>query len=65
MTNYQNTLAFAQKQDQDDELKAFRAEFLIPKHDGKEIIYLCGNSLGLQPKNTRQYINEQLSLIHI
>ncbi|TKB95890.1 kynureninase [Pedobacter cryophilus] len=57
---FTNTLAFAQQQDQEDELQHFRNEFLIPKHEGKEITYLCGNSLGLQPKNTRQFINEQL-----
>jgi len=55
-----NSLAFAEDLDKQDNLKHFRDKFLIPKHQGKEITYLCGNSLGLQPKNTRTYINQQL-----
>lgn len=51
----------AKKYDTDDSLKALRGEFLFPKQkSGKPYIYLCGNSLGLQPKNTKQYINEEL-----
>ena len=42
------------------ELKAFRKEFRIPKKSGKEQIYFCGNSLGLQPKRTAKYITEEL-----
>jgi kynureninase len=59
--NYQNTLAFAQQLDEQDALKDFRNEFLIPKHDGKDVIYLCGNSLGLQPKAAKAYLQEQLN----
>ena len=58
--HFENNLAFAQAQDQADPLNKFRNDFLIPKRDGQEVIYLCGNSLGLQPKNTKKYINEQL-----
>lgn len=58
---YQNTLAFAKEQDQQDPLHKFRKEFHIPTNkDGKEQVYLCGNSLGLQPKNTKKYIQEEL-----
>ena len=59
--NYQNTLEFAQQLDGQDELKAFRSEFLIPKHHGKDAIYLCGNSLGLQPRSAKAYLQEQLN----
>jgi len=59
--NYQNTLEFAIKLDEQDALKSFRNEFLIPKHNGKEAIYLCGNSLGLQPKSAKNYIQDQLN----
>ena len=59
--HFENNLAFAQAQDQADPLNKFRNDFLIPKRDGQEVIYLCGNSLGLQPKNTKKYINEQLN----
>jgi kynureninase len=29
--------------------------------DGKTMIYLCGNSLGLQPKNARAAIEQELN----
>ena len=58
---YENTLAFAQKMDVNDDLKAFRNEFHIPKtKGGEDVIYLCGNSLGLQPKSVRQHIEIEL-----
>ncbi|MGB3591673.1 MAG: kynureninase [Nonlabens sp.] len=48
--------------DSEDELLRFRESFHIPKmSDGKESIYMCGNSLGLQPKQTKEYINQELS----
>lgn len=46
--------------DESDSLNRFRQEFLIPKVDGNEIIYLCGNSLGLQPRSVKKYLEEQL-----
>ncbi len=55
-----NSEAFARTLDQQDPLKEFRNRFLIPRHQGREIIYLCGNSLGLQPRSARTYIQEQL-----
>ncbi|MFB9844438.1 kynureninase [Mucilaginibacter ginsenosidivorans] len=57
---HQNTLEFAEALDAQDELKAFRKEFLIPQHEGNDVIYLCGNSLGLQPKSVSQYVGKQL-----
>jgi kynureninase len=59
--NYQNSLTFAIQQDELDPLKEFRDRFLIPKHEGKDVIYLCGNSLGLQPKSAAQYIADQMA----
>ncbi len=38
----------------------FRDYFHIPIVNGKESIYLCGNSLGLQPKKVKEYVNEEL-----
>jgi kynureninase len=58
--SYQNTLQYAQQLDLEDELKDFRSLFHIPTHAGKQQIYLCGNSLGLQPKSVRQYIDNEL-----
>ena len=57
---FQNNREFAQALDDSDSLKRYRNEFLIPKVDGKEMIYLCGNSLGLQPRSVRTYLDEQL-----
>src|SRR5688572_13717724 len=57
---FENTLPFAQQLDKEDKLAKFRSEFLFPQHEGKDVIYFCGNSLGLQPKRTRDYVNQQL-----
>ncbi|MFI5136263.1 MAG: kynureninase [Sphingobacteriales bacterium] len=58
---YQNTLAFAVQLDELDPLKDFRSKFLVPQHAGRDAIYLCGNSLGLQPVTAQQYVNDQFS----
>jgi len=62
MNNFEPTLAYAKTQDQLDLLNRFREKFHIPKDaNGNDIVYLCGNSLGLQPKNTQKYIQEELN----
>lgn len=58
--NYQNTADFANKLDENDSLKKFRDKFFIPKHEGKDCVYFTGNSLGLQPKTTSQYVQQEL-----
>jgi kynureninase len=57
---YQNNLAFAKSMDEKDPLKDFRNKFFIPQHNGKDCIYFTGNSLGLQPKATAQYVQQEL-----
>lgn len=57
---FENALQFARRADREDSLKTFRNKFLIPKVNGKTSIYFCGNSLGLQPKTTKQFIVEEL-----
>lgn len=57
---FENTLSFAQECDAKDELSDFRDQFYIPQHEGKDCIYLVGNSLGLQPKSLRKFIEEEL-----
>jgi len=57
---FENSLSFAEGLDQADELKGFRKQFLFPNREGKEFIYLCGNSLGLQPKVARDVLGKQL-----
>jgi kynureninase len=57
---YENTLAFARQSDAEDPLKKYRQQFHIPLQNGKEVIYFCGNSLGLQPKSVKKTIEEEL-----
>ena len=53
--------AYAEDMDAVDPMADFRAKFYIPKEkDGVDSIYLCGNSLGLQPKTVRSYIEQEL-----
>ena len=59
--NFENNLLFAQTQDETDQLRDFRSQFLFPNHNGKDFIYLCGNSLGLQPKVASEVLKNQLN----
>lgn len=58
--NFQNTQDFAKQLDAQDELKHFRDQFYIPMMHGNECIYFTGNSLGLQPKSTQDYVLNEL-----
>ncbi|QQS33966.1 MAG: kynureninase [Acidobacteriota bacterium] len=60
MTEIQETVHFAASMDESDPLREFRENFLIPKYDGRDAVYFTGNSLGLQPKTARKYIEEVL-----
>jgi len=52
---------FARRLDREDPLARFREQFHIPlTESGEACIYLCGNSLGLQPKKARGYIEQEL-----
>jgi len=55
---FKNTLEFAQSLDAKDKLRTYRDEFIFPKVNGKEVIYFTGNSLGLQPKRTKGFIDD-------
>lgn len=57
---YQNTLAFARQLDEADSLHEFKSYFYIPRQEGKDCIYFTGNSLGLQPRITAQYVQQEL-----
>ncbi|HEY9870709.1 MAG TPA: kynureninase, partial [Candidatus Obscuribacterales bacterium] len=58
---YEDSEDFARALDAADPLREYRAMFHIPlAPDGKESVYLAGNSLGLQPKKAKQYIDEEL-----
>lgn len=59
--NFKNDLAFAKQLDNIDPLGHYREKFHIPKDkNGNDLIYLCGNSLGLQPKQTQSFIQQEL-----
>ena len=61
MSKFTREKSFASEMDQMDPLKKFRDEFYIPKdRQGKDLIYFAGNSLGLQPKSVRSYVEQEL-----
>ena len=57
---FQDGEEWALAADAADPLADFRAGFCIPAHEGREIAYFCGNSLGLQPRSTRQAVIDEL-----
>ena len=58
---FKNTLAFAQQLDKEDPLHSYRSKFHFPKVNGEQVIYFTGNSLGLQPKRTKEYVDEVMT----
>lgn len=60
MTSFQNSLSDARERDSSDPLRAFRSEFHFPQHDGRDVLYLTGNSLGLQPKAAADALKQEL-----
>lgn len=57
---YAFTSQFAAQRDASDALASFRSQFILPQHNGQEVVYLTGNSLGLQPKKAGDYLREEL-----
>ena len=52
----------ALRRDESDPLAAFAARFHHPVDEhGRRLIYLCGHSLGLQPKDAGTYVEEELA----
>lgn len=60
ITAFEHTLAFCRNMDEKDPLRKFRGQFYIPQHNEREVVYFTGNSLGLQPKTTQSYIQQEL-----
>lgn len=59
--NFETSESFARRTDARDSLRHFRDRFHIPKQPGgEEVLYFTGNSLGLQPKTTRDFIEQEL-----
>ena len=60
--NFKTDREYAQSLDKEDTLSHYRSEFLFPDDkNGNSCVYLCGNSLGLQPKSVGRYIQEELN----
>ena len=61
MSTFKTDLEYAIQQDLHDELSDYREQFHIPKDKkGNDWLYFTGNSLGLQPKSTKAYIDQEL-----
>lgn len=61
LKQFEKAESFAAKMDEQDPLAHFREKFYIPKHsNGEDVLYFTGNSLGLQPRSTRKYIEQEL-----
>ncbi len=58
---FESGIEFARKLDSEDPMRGFRDRFHFPEGPGgSDAIYLCGNSLGLQPKSVASYVNAEL-----
>ncbi|MCP9201427.1 kynureninase [Gramella sp. GC03-9] len=55
---FENSREFARELDRKDKLAGYRNEFIFPRVNGRDVIYFVGNSLGLQPKRARKYVDE-------
>jgi kynureninase len=60
MMTFRADAAQAAELDCADPLAGFRARFYLPQHEGRDEIYLCGNSLGLQPRDVERHMREEL-----
>ncbi|MEL7020603.1 MAG: kynureninase [Bacteroidota bacterium] len=61
-TIHKNSLAYAKEMDAADELRDYRSQFHFPSQkDGQPYVYLCGNSLGLQPKSLQENLQQELA----
>ena len=60
---FENSRSCAKTMDQDDPLGSYQDKFHYPKNDNKEnVIYFSGNSLGIQPKSVRKYVEKELNV---
>lgn len=58
---FDNSLQLAESLDAQDTLASLRNAFLHPTNSqGEPFVYLCGNSLGLQPAKTAEYLTHEL-----
>ena len=59
--DFQNTREFAREMDRADKLAKYKDEFIFPEVNGRRVIYFTGNSLGLQPRRTQEYVNDVMN----
>lgn len=65
MITFENSLAFAEKMDQEDPLAPYRKQFLFPHFNtNDQCVYFTGNSLGLQPIGVQKHIQQELDDWH-
>lgn len=48
------------QRDQQDILRSYREQFFFPYDQYGHLHYFCGNSLGLQPRQTKDYVMQEL-----
>ncbi len=58
---FKNTLECAKEFDNNDKLRSYRDKFFVPQHNNQDVVYFTGNSLGLQPKTTQSYLQQELN----
>lgn len=59
--SFQSDREYAVKLDREDPLAAYRDRFYMPmQKNGQPHLYFTGNSLGLQPKRTRAFVEQEL-----
>jgi kynureninase len=59
---YGSTLEWARAADGSDPLRALRNQFALPQDErGAPLIYLCGHSLGLAPRNATSLVAEEMA----
>ncbi|RPD42565.1 kynureninase [Chitinophaga barathri] len=59
-TAFETSASFAQNRDAADVLNGFKSRFHFPQHEGKDTIYFCGNSLGLQARSVAGAMQQEL-----
>ena len=60
--HYEDSRDFAVSLDRDDPLADWRNQFNFPRtRNGYTPVYLCGNSLGLQPERAVRFVEEELA----
>lgn len=61
LIGFTTDIEFARKADAADQLAGFKKQFHFPQKNGKDVIYFCGNSLGLQPLDVEAAVQTELN----